>query len=48
MDLGKPSADHLFPINVLTQRQTFYVLSQLQQQSLGESIGSQTLTLSKL
>ena len=34
MDLGKLSVDYLLLINVLSQRQTFYALSQLQQQSL--------------
>ena len=33
---------------VLSQHQTFHALSQLQQQSLGECIGSQRLTLNKL
>ena len=45
---GKFSAGHLLLINVLSQRQTFYALSQLLQQSLGECIGSKTLTLNKL
>ena len=48
IDLGKLSAFHLLLINVLSQHQTFYVLSQLQQQSLGKCIGSQTLILNKL
>ena len=44
----KVSAGHLLLINVFSQHQTLYALSQLQQQSLGECIGSQTLTLNKL
>ena len=48
MDLGKLSAGHLLLINVLFQSQTYYALSQLQQQSLGKYIGSQTLILNKL
>ena len=42
MELEKLSAGHLLLINVSSQFQTFYyALSQLQQQSLGESIRSQ-------
>ena len=42
MELEKLSAGHLLLINVSSQCQTFYyALSQLQQQSLGESIRSQ-------
>ena len=48
MDLGKLSAGYLLLKNVLPQHQTFYALSQLQQQPLGKCIISQTLTLSKL
>ena len=43
----KLSAGHLLLINVLSQRQTFYLLSQLQQKPLGKCIGSQALTLNK-
>ena len=38
MDLGKLPAGHLLLINVLSQHQTFYALSQLQQQSPGKCI----------
>ena len=38
MDLGKLLAGHLLLINVLPQRETFYALSRLQQQSLGKCI----------
>ena len=45
---SKTSAGHLLLINVLSQRQTFYALSQLKQESLYECVGSQTLTLNKI
>ena len=45
---SKTSAGHLLLINVLSQRQTFYALSQLKQELLHECVGSQTLTLNKI